>query len=113
MGDHDHGDACIGPPSYTLDNLCTLAVQLVGVAGMGLLLAVLETSAGMGFEHAMLGAEVAAAETAVSDNALCGLLALLETASRLAGRHDGEGFGSLLTRGRRRGEIGMRRSGGP
>lgn len=106
----DHGHACTGHPSYTLDDLCTLAVQLVGIASMGLLLAVLKTRAGMGFEHAMLGAEVAVAETAVSDNALGRFLALLETASRLAGRHNGEGFGSWVARGRR-GGIGMRKSG--
>lgn len=74
-------------PSYTLDNLCTLAVQLIGIAGVGLLLAVFQTGAGMGFEHAMFGAEVAAAEAAVSDNALSLFLTLLEGASGLARRH--------------------------
>lgn len=74
-------------PSYTLDNLCTLAVQLIGIAGVGLLLAVFQTGAGVSFEHAMLGAKVAAAEAAVSDNALSLFLALLEGASGLARRH--------------------------
>lgn len=74
-------------PSYTLDNLCALAVQLIGIAGVGLLLAVFQTGAGVGFEHAMLGAEVAVAEAAVSDNALSLFLALLEGASGLARRH--------------------------
>ena len=74
-------------PSYTLDNLCALAVQLIGITGVGLLLAVFQTGAGVGFEHAMLGAEVAATEAAVSDNALSLFLALLEGASGLARRH--------------------------
>lgn len=78
----------IGHPSYTLDHLCTFAVQLVGIAGMRLLLAVLETSTAMGFEHAMFRAEVSIAETAISHNALGWFLALLGTASRLAGGHD-------------------------
>lgn len=56
---------------------------------MGLLLAVLQTEAGVGFQHAMLGAVVAVAEAAVADNALSLFLALLEGASRLARRHDG------------------------
>jgi hypothetical protein len=74
-------------PSYTLDNLCALAVQLISIAGVGLLLAVFQTGAGVGFEHAMLGAEVTAAEAAVSDNALGLFLALLKGASGLARRH--------------------------
>lgn len=79
----------IGHPSYALDHLCTLAVQLVGVAGVRLLLAVLETGTAMGFEHAMLRAEVSAAETAIPNDALSWFLALLGTASRLAGGHGG------------------------
>lgn len=35
--------------SYTLDDLGTLAVQLIGVAGVRLLLAVLQTGTSMGF----------------------------------------------------------------
>ena len=80
----------IGHPSYTLDHLCTLVVQLVGVAGMRLLLAVLETSTAMGFEHAMLRAEVSVAETAIPNDALSRFLALLGTASGLAGSHGGK-----------------------
>lgn len=41
----------------------------------------------MGFEHAMLGAEVTAAEAAVSDDALGLFLTLLEGASGLARSH--------------------------
>ena len=73
--------------SYTLDDLSTLAVQLIGVAGVRLLLAVLQTGTSMSFQHAVFGAEVTIAETAVADDALSGLLALLEGASRLARRH--------------------------
>lgn len=73
--------------SYTLDDLGPLAVQLIGVAGVRLLLAILQAGTSMGFEHAVFGAEVTIAETAVADNALGGLLALLEGASRLARRH--------------------------
>jgi len=54
---------------------------------MALLLAVLEARARVGFEHAVLGAEVTMAEAAVADDALCSFLALLETAAWLAGRH--------------------------
>lgn len=73
--------------SYTLDDLGTLAVQLIGVAGVRLLLAVLQTGTSMSFQHAVFGAEVTIAEATVADDALSGLLALLEGASRLARRH--------------------------
>lgn len=75
--------------SYTLDDLGTLAVQLIGVAGVRLLLAVLQAGTSMSFQHAVFGAEVTIAEAAVADDALGGLLALLEGASRLARRHYG------------------------
>lgn len=74
-------------PSYTLDYHRPLAIQLIGIAGMRLLLAVLQTRTGMGLEHAMLGAEVAVAKAAVTDNPLRGFLALLEVATGLARRH--------------------------
>ena len=54
---------------------------------MRLLLAVLQTSTGMGLEHTVLGAEVAVAEAAVTDNPLGGFLALLEVATGLARCH--------------------------
>lgn len=78
-----------GETSYALDDVGALAVQLIGIAGMRLLLAVLQAGTGVGFQHAVLGAVVAIAEAAVADNALSGFLALLEVAARLAGRHDG------------------------
>lgn len=55
---------------------------------MGFLLAILETSARMGFQHTVLGAEVAVAEATVADDTLSGFLALLEIATWLTGSHD-------------------------
>lgn len=43
----------------------------------------------MRFEHAVLFAKVAIAESAVSDDALGGVFALFEVAARLADRHVG------------------------
>lgn len=43
----------------------------------------------MSFQHAVLGAEVAGAEAAVTDDTLGGFLALLEVATGLAGSHCG------------------------
>lgn len=77
--------------SYALNDVSPLTVELIGIAGVGLLLAVLETRAGMSLQHAMLRAVVTTAEAAVSDDALSGFLALLEVATRLAGRHDESG----------------------
>ncbi|BCR97115.1 uncharacterized protein AKAW2_30434S [Aspergillus luchuensis] len=77
--------------SYALNDVSPLTVELIGIAGVGLLLAVLETSAGVSLQHAMLRAVVTTAEAAVSDDALSGFLALLEVAARLAGRHDESG----------------------
>lgn len=54
---------------------------------MRLLLAVLQATAGVGFQHAVLGAEVAVAEAAVADDPLGGFLALLEAATGLARCH--------------------------
>jgi hypothetical protein len=56
---------------------------------MGFLLAVLETGAGMGFEHSMFRAEVAVAKAAVAYDALGGFLAFLEVATGLAWSHVG------------------------
>lgn len=78
------------PVSYTLDDHRPLGVQLVGVSGVGFLLAVLQTAAGVCFQHAMFRAEVAVAKAAVADDSLGGLLALLEVASGLAGSHGGQ-----------------------
>lgn len=76
--------------SYALDDNGPLAVQLVGIASVRLLLAVLQAGAGVGLEHSVLGAEVAGAEATVADDALGGFLALLEVATGLARRHVGE-----------------------
>jgi hypothetical protein len=73
--------------SYTLDHHRPLAVQLVGIAGMRLLLAVFQTRAGMGLEHAVLRAEVAVAKAAVTDDPLGSFLALLEVATGLSRSH--------------------------
>ena len=54
---------------------------------MQLFLAVLEAIALVVLEHSMASAEVAFAELAVADDALCSRLALLEAAPDLAGRH--------------------------
>lgn len=43
----------------------------------------------MSFQHPVLGAEVAIAETAVADDSLGSFLALLEIATRLARSHAG------------------------
>lgn len=56
----------------------------------------------MGFQHAVLGTEVAGTEAAITDDALSGFLALLEVASRLAGRHCvEEGSGRISAQVRR------------
>ncbi|KAK2803661.1 hypothetical protein FQN50_006877 [Emmonsiellopsis sp. PD_5] len=52
---------------------------------MALLLAILQSAAGVRFQHAMLAAKVAVAEAAVTDDALCEFLALLEAAAGLPG----------------------------
>lgn len=54
---------------------------------MALLLAVLQAFALVVLEHAVLAAVVAAAEAAVADNGLCAILAVLEGAADLLGRH--------------------------
>lgn len=41
-------------PSYALHHHRPLTIQLIGIAGMRLLLAVLQTRTGMGLEHAVL-----------------------------------------------------------
>lgn len=74
---------------YALDDRCALAVQLICVPSMRFPLAVFETAAGVRLEHTVLLAEVAVAEAAVTNDALSGLLAILEVAARLAWRHLG------------------------
>ena len=70
-----------------LDGNGALAVELVCVAGMAFLLAVLEALALVVLKHAVLAAVVAAAEAAVADNGLGTVLAVLEGAADLLGRH--------------------------
>lgn len=72
---------------HPLDDGRPLAVELVCVAGVRLLLAVLQPAARVRLEHAVLLAEVAIAEAAVADDALGGVFALLEVAARLADGH--------------------------
>ncbi|KAI9035374.1 uncharacterized protein KD926_003674 [Aspergillus affinis] len=74
--------------SYTLNDLGAFIVELVGVPGVGFLLAVFQAGAGVGLEHTMLGAKMAEAEAAVADDALGGFLAFLEVAAGLTGSHD-------------------------
>jgi hypothetical protein len=72
---------------YALDDLGTLAVELVGISGVRLLLAVLQPRTGVSLQHSVFRAVVSIAKTAVTDDPLCGFLALLEIAARLARRH--------------------------
>ena len=62
-----------------------LALQLLLVALLVLLLAVFQACAVVRFEHAVLAAEVARAESAVTDDALRSITALLEAAADLFG----------------------------
>ena len=68
-----------------LDSDRPLALELLLVALLILLLAILETRAVMRFQHAVLAAEVARAEAAVADDALRGIAAVLEAAANLFG----------------------------
>jgi hypothetical protein len=69
--------------SNALDSNCPLALQLLLIALLVLLLAVLQARAVMWLEHAVLAAEVTSAEAAVADDALGGVAAVLETAADL------------------------------
>lgn len=71
--------------SDALDSDRPLALELLLVALLILLLAILETRAVMRFQHAVLAAEVARAEAAVADDALRGIAAVLEAAANLFG----------------------------
>lgn len=74
-------------PLYALDRHSSLAVQLVRVSLVALLLAVLQAGALVVLQHSVLAAVVAIAEAAVTDNSLSRILAVLERASDLLGRH--------------------------
>ena len=69
--------------SNALDCDRPLALELLPVALLILLLAVLKACAVMRFQHAVLATEVARAEAAVADDALRGIAAVLEAASDL------------------------------
>jgi len=81
--------------SDALDGDCPLALELLLVALLILLLAVLEACAVMRFQHAVLAAEVAGAEAAVADDALCGIAAFLEAAANLFGCAAADGQGEV------------------
>ena len=69
--------------SDALDCDRPLALELLPVALLILLLAVLKARAVMRFQHAVLATEVARAESAVADDALRGIAAVLEAAADL------------------------------
>lgn len=71
----------------TLDGNGALAIELIGIARMALLLAVLQTLALVVLEHAVLAAVVTGTEATVADNGLGAILAVLEGAADLLGRH--------------------------
>lgn len=73
--------------SYTLDDGGSLRVELVGVGIVAFLLAILEPSAFVILQEPMLPAKMPAAEAAVANDPLCRVLALLEGAALLLGRH--------------------------
>lgn len=75
----------------SLDGDCALGLELLAVALFLFLLAVLEAGAIVRLEHAVLAAEVAAAEAAVTNDALCGVLAIFEVAADLLGCAAAEG----------------------
>lgn len=79
MGEHHPSIA----RSYTFNHYCLLRVQLLCIPGMAFLFAILQACARMTLEHAMLAAEMAFAETTVTNYGLCSLFTFLETAPRL------------------------------
>lgn len=72
---------------HSLDRHRPLAIQLARVPLMALLLAILQALALVVLEQPVLAAKVPAAEPAVADDALRRVLALLERAPDLLGRH--------------------------
>lgn len=78
----------------TLHNHGSFAVQLIRVSFVAFLFTVLQPAAFVVFQHAMLAAVVAVAETAVADDALRRLFAILVRATDFSRRHaaaEGEG----------------------
>lgn len=95
-----------------LDSHRPLGIQRVRVAVVALLLAVLQAAALVVLQHAMLAAEVALAEGAVAHDPLRPVLAVLEGALYLLGRH-AAADGQRHVQGRGRGEeVGDWRGGG-
>lgn len=85
----------------TLDSNCPLAVQLHGVPLVAFLLTILQALTLVVLQHAVLTAVVAAAEAAVTYDALCGVLAVFEGASNLLRGHaaaqwEGHVYGGVL-----------------
>lgn len=71
------------PSSDSSDGDCPLALELLLVALLVLLLAVLQPGAAVRLQHAVLAAEVTRAEAAVADDALRCVAAVLEAAADL------------------------------
>ena len=68
------------PSLDTLDGHSSLPLQALPVTLLLFLLAGLESSAIVAFQHPVLATEMALAETAVADNRLCFVLAVFEIA---------------------------------
>lgn len=85
------GYACITTHAahalYALDRHRPLFLETLRIPLVALLLAVLEAGALMVLQQAVLPAKVTGAEAAVADDALRRVLARLEAASNLLGRH--------------------------
>ena len=88
-----HPHTSISPTTHTefplnpLDNRRPLGIQLIRIPLMTLLLAVLEPTTPMILQHAMFATEMALTEAAIAHDALRRVLAVLEVASYLLGRH--------------------------
>lgn len=69
------------PRSNPFKHYCSLAVQLICISLVALLLAIFQPGAFVVLQHAVFTTVVSVAETAVADDALRGIFAVLETAS--------------------------------
>lgn len=74
-------------PLNTLNNRRPLRIQLIRISLIALLLTVLEPTTPMILQHAMLAAKMPLTEAAVAHDPLRRVLAVLEIASYLLGRH--------------------------
>lgn len=70
-----------------LDRNCTLRVQFVGIPLVALLLAILKPWALVVLKETVLAAEMAGAESTVTDDTLSGILAVLEATAYLLRWH--------------------------